>query len=340
MKGSIHHLADHANKTLQKMLPGQRKTQRDKLAVLIGTMLEVRSANTMELAAALPIKTERLDMRYQWVSRFLANPYVRVSEVMRPFAEQLFQKIASKGPVVIAIDQTQACFGMQILMVSVRFEKRALPIAWIAHETEGGIGFSEQSYLLKLVASYLPVGCSVRLLGDRFYGTAELITFCEQAGWDYRLRLKSNLKVSVEGEELTIGALAKRYDSFYPAVRLTSKRVRTNVAFVRDADHPEPWSLAMKERPSHVEGLKYAQRWSIEAMFSDFKSRGFGLEDTQLRYPDRLERLLLVMSLRMWWAVVAGEHDRANSPMPYEKKGVPKPSEALSHSSKGVCDIF
>ena len=30
--------------------------------------------------------------------------------------------------------------------------------------------------------------------------------------------------------------------------------------------------------------LEYSARWGIEPMFSDFKSRGFGIEDTQLRY--------------------------------------------------------
>src|ERR1700758_3867828 len=32
-------------------------------------------------------------------------------------------------------------------------------------------------------------------------------------------------------------------------------------------------------------------------MFSDCKSRGFGLEQTHIQYPDRLARLILVMSL-------------------------------------------
>ena len=32
-------------------------------------------------------------------------------------------------------------------------------------------------------------------------------------------------------------------------------------------------------------------------MVSDFKSRGFGLDQTHLRSPDRLSRLILVMSL-------------------------------------------
>jgi len=36
-------------------------------------MLDVRSANLMELAAGLPRECDRTDMRYQWISRLLAQ---------------------------------------------------------------------------------------------------------------------------------------------------------------------------------------------------------------------------------------------------------------------------
>ena len=51
-------------------------------------------------------------------------------------------------------------------------------------------------------------------------------------------------------------------------------------------------------------------------MFSDFKSRGFGIEDTQLRYADRLDRLILVMALYV--AVSTGQ--AVHCPTPSEKK--------------------
>lgn len=329
MTSSIQHMAGHAEVILKQFLSKQRKTQRRKLALLIATMIEVRSANTMELAAALPTDTERLDMRYQWVSRFLQNEYVRCGEVMRPFAEKLLERAALQGTIHLAIDQTQACYGMQILMVSVCHQSRALPIAWIAEATEGGIGFADQKYLLDLVEEYLPDSASVMLLGDRFYGTADLISLCNQKGWDYRLRLKGNLKVDLGDESTTTGQLSKGHDPFHPDVRLTGKSVPTNLAIVREEGHTESWILAMSQKPSFESAREYGKRWSIEAMFSDFKSRGFGLEGTQLRYPDRLERLILIMALSLLWSVVAGEQDAATSSLPHEKKVVQSAFEAL-----------
>ena len=51
-------------------------------------------------------------------------------------------------------------------------------------------------------------------------------------------------------------------------------------------------------------------------MFSDFKSRGFGVEDTQIQHPDRLARLLLVMALALYTAVSTG----LVNPTPAEKR--------------------
>jgi hypothetical protein len=66
--------------------------------------------------------------------------------------------------------------------------------------------------------------------------------------------------------------------------------------------------------------LEYSARLGIEPMFSDFKSRGFGIEDTQLRYPDRLDRLILVMALALYVAVSTGQWDAVHWPTPSEKK--------------------
>jgi IS4 transposase len=63
----------------------------------------------------------------------------------------------------------------------------------------------------------------------------------------------------------------------------------------------------------------YRARWGIEPMFSDFKSRGFQLEDTQLRAADRLDRLLVIMALAMYWCVRVGQEEARDHPTPLEK---------------------
>ena len=89
-----------------------------------------------------------------------------------------------------------------------------------------------------------------------------------------------------------------------------------HIGIIHDPGHPDPWIIAMSERPGY---LRTAQRWGIEPMFSDFKSRGFGIADTQIRIADRLDRLILVMALALYWAVSTGQWDALHHATPSEK---------------------
>ena len=55
-------------------------------------------------------------------------------------------------------------------------------------------------------------------------------------------------------------------------------------------------------------------------MFSDYKTRGFNLEDSQIERTDRLDRLVLVLSLALYWAVSSGMGDAMENKTPAEKK--------------------
>ena len=122
-----------------------------------------------------------------------------------------------------------------------------------------------------------------------------------------------------DGGETTLAECFGRGEHLLTDIELTGKRVRTNVAMVHEDGHPEPWIIALSQTPSVHKAFDYGLRWGIEAMFSDFKSRGFGLEDSQIRISERLDRLILVMALALFWAVSTGMWDAANRPTRAEK---------------------
>jgi hypothetical protein len=55
----------------------------------------------------------------------------------------------------------------------------------------------------------------------------------------------------------------------------------------------------------------------MQPMFSDFKTRGFRLDDTQLRYPERVASLVPITTLSMNWCVDTGDRDARESPPPF-----------------------
>ena len=321
MAGGIEAVAASVSADLLRRLPRQNKKQREGLALLVGTMLDVRSANLMDLSASLPRDSERIDMRYQWISRLLGNELIDTDRVMAPFAGEALQRAAAHGRrLILIIDQSKANDTQQAIVVAVRVGGRSLPVAWRVKETEGAIGFAEQRAALETALTLLPIGAKVVLMGDRFYGSPDLIAWCRSKGWDWRLRLKADLLVFEDGGESTVAECFARHERMLTDVELTAKRVRTNIGMVHEDGHSEPWFIAMSDAPTTAKTFDYGLRWGIEAMFSDFKSRGFGLEDSQLQRVDRMDRLILVMALALYWAVSTGMWASQNAALPVEKK--------------------
>ncbi len=320
---TIKHLSTEVERSLAEGCPWLYKNPRRKLSLCVAAVLEVRSCNTMEIAAALPLYSERIDMRYQWLSRFLLTGTVDNDKVMQPFDRQAIAHSCQSGEtIVLCMDQTSVNDDHGILTLSIRFENRCLPLFWRVKKGVGNIGFPQQKELLDLVAALIPENANVLLLADRFYGSVALIRYLKQRDWDYRLRLKGNLEVDTGERSCTTGELARDIPpkgGYFKDVLLTEKQVSTNLGIVHEENHPEPWIIAMKSTPNYYKTMDYSLRWAIESMFSDFKTRGFGLEETHLERPERVSRLILILSLALHWAVLTGMVDASQNPLPYEK---------------------
>ena len=302
-KGIVEAIA----RDLEGRLPKQRATQRRKLSELVGGILICQTPNLMELSNVLDRPTESAEARYNYVERFLKNPLVETEVVMAAYAKDLLARLAKhQHTLVLMIDQSKVNATLEMLMVSIRLRKRAVPLFWVVKETKGGIGFSEQKGLLEVVRGWLPEGCRVMLAGDRFYGTAALVRWCQKQKWRYRLRLKGNFCIyQDQGPDKTLEQLKAEGKKTLEKARFCSGMI-TSVGILHEPGHAEPWYIAMDSLPNEYKTRDYGLRWGIENMFSDFKSRGFSLMQTHIRFEDRLDRLILILSIALHWAVSAG----------------------------------
>lgn len=73
--GPVKKLVDEVERGLASLLPRVRKTVISKLALTVGAMIAGQMPNTAEFADLLPLKTERQDMREQWLRRLLKSPF-------------------------------------------------------------------------------------------------------------------------------------------------------------------------------------------------------------------------------------------------------------------------
>jgi Transposase DDE domain len=81
---------------------------------------------------------------------------------------------------------------------------------------------------------------------------------------------------------------------------------RVNLVAVWDRDQEEPWLLITNLSDAEKVREIYSDRFWIEEMFFDHKSRGLNLESTRLTDPDRIERLLVAVTLAYLWIMEVG----------------------------------
>lgn len=307
MGGSIIHLARVIEEDLFDRDVELTKPQRIGLADLAASMITCRNVNTSELASVLPRDVKSDEERYRYINRWLANDKINCDIILHDFVPELIQIMHQDGQkIVLSMDQSQVNNDFECLMVSLRMGERAIPAAWRVIKTKGEIGFNIQKQLLQKVFDALPSYAKVILMADRFYGTAALIQLCQTFKWQYRIRLKGNLILIHEGGELQSGELIKLKQTSLCNVTLNNSGVVTNIGAIQEEGKKEPWIIAMDCIPNEYKVLDYGMRWAIEPMFSDFKSRGFDITTTQLRHAERIERLILVLSVAYYWAVSTG----------------------------------
>jgi DDE family transposase len=307
LTGGVAHVSGVVEDDLREREAGLRKQQEEGLADLVACALSCRSANTAEWQAVFPRHTGDHKSKERYISRFLSNPLIHPIAVMGSFIPEIAAIAGADGKtVILMMDQSKIRDGFECLMVSMRVGERAIPVAWKVKKVKGNLGFEEQKLLLDAVCAMMPIGLSILLAADRFYGTSALIRWCQTHGWQYRIRLKDNLILRHQGGEITTGEAAQANMTAVLNAAFNESGVTTHIGILQEQGHKEAWIIALSEPPFKGRILDYGMRWGIECLFSDFKSRGFGITKTQLQHADRIERLILVLTIALYWAVSTG----------------------------------
>jgi hypothetical protein len=320
LSGGVAHVATVIEDDLINRNTSLHKPHVKSLADLAASALSCRCANTAEWISVLPRKCY-YKSKERYISRFLSNPLIRPNAVMQVFVLEIMKMAGSNNKtIILMLDQSKISDGFECLMVSMQTGERAIPVAWKVIQTKGAIGFDVQRTLLNEVLKMVPKGVNILLAGDRFYGTSSLIGWCQQHNWQYRIRLKSNLILQLESSQITTGEAASRKIKSLENAYFNDSNVKTNIGILHEDGHKEAWIIAMDCIPSKYKILDYGMLWGIECMFSDFKSRGFSITKTHLKHADRIERLILVLTIALYWAVSTGMQNRENKHSSSKKK--------------------
>lgn len=114
---------------IQELRPKQRITQVRNFAWLMTGIYQSRSVCLSRIAGKIP-GTAKLLSTTRRMSRLLDNPAIRVREWYEPIARLWLEtQFRNLGEIRLIVDGTKIGFGHQLLIVSLAYRKRAIPIA-------------------------------------------------------------------------------------------------------------------------------------------------------------------------------------------------------------------
>lgn len=258
-----------------------------------------------------PITTES---RRKKLQRFLDLPNLTISLIWFPLITYWLTTYCPIGTrLSIAIDRSQ--WGrINLFMVSLIWERRAIPLYWSLLPKLGNSNLEEQTTNLEQV---LPLFSEYKVivLGDREFCSVDLGNWLKSKGMSFCLRLKKNLCIETEHlvwqrlDELGIVPGTSLYVQG-KKVRKTRSTTGFELACKWKRNYgkyqvKEAWFILtdLGSLPAAINA--YKQRMGIEEMFRDCKTGGYDLEGTTLK-GQRLINMILLMTLAYSSAIFQG----------------------------------
>jgi hypothetical protein len=257
-----------------------------------------------QVSSASKVQSQIMQLR-----RWLKNASVDIELCYLPFIEIVIQSLANQTLVLI-IDGSVTAHGCMTLMVSIAYQGRAIPLLWVTRKAKKG-HFPEEMHieLIRSVKAMLPDLAQVVCLGDgEFDGTQWLQTI---AGFDWKYVCRT-AKTSIfyeAGERFAIQDICPARGDYTEIewLEFTDDRsIRVNAVAYWGKQYKEPIYLVTNCPTGGEAFMWYRKRFKIETLFSDLKGRGFNLQKSGLRDPERVSRLLIAAALAYIWMVYLG----------------------------------
>lgn len=311
--GDNHHVYRRISKSLRQIYPkrmtGRQARHMNTLAGMISGIVRSGKSQLKAMAKKAPDQS-KTESRIKRFSRYLQNDDIDAQTYFTPFLEALLAGLATCGPLVLAMDGSEVGRNCLALMVSVIYQKRALPLAWVVVRGSKE-HFPEETHcqLIQTAKPLLPEGSDVIFLGDGEFDGNQLQAEIARNGWQYVCRTAKNRLIDDAGDEFALDEIHLQPGDCLslPDVMVTQDKYGPVlvVAWWRK-DTKEPIYLVSNMELAEEACYWYGKRFRIETFFSDQKSRGFHLHKSHVSEPKRMARLLIAACLAYIWVIYLG----------------------------------
>lgn len=227
------------------------------------------------------------------------------------------EELARRFPVPIQLRNRSQWRTINLLMVSIVYDNRAIPVDFFLLPKKGNSNLAQQKQVLEPALSLLQ-DYKIIVLGNREFCGVELARWLSQEQKAYlSLRLKKNEYVELEEQiwfQLTELGLEPGMSCYYQGIRVTKTKGFSGFNLAakykrnyRDKSSKEPWYILTNLDSLATATVAYSKRMGIEEMFRDLKLGGYNLEVTQVT-SHRLISLILLVTIAYSISILSGQY--------------------------------
>jgi DDE family transposase len=305
-------LYDSTRRQLTTYLTTARASQIETLSLVVVAISQSVSAQLGKIARALPLDTTQA-AKEQRIRRLLDNERLTQADHYQPLAKAALHGLKGQR-VQLLIDRVLVQDHHNILVVSIAFRRRSLPLSWLALDHRGQSGLADQQTVLTQVLALLPERVRVSIHGDSEFRSQELFRWLRELGHDVLLGIPGRTLVALtpEGEASALESWLPTRDSvaYLNGVYLTEQRqgpVNVLAWWERDDQDKLIVHAVMTNLPANWQTcLRGRRRMWIETVFRDWQSGGFQVDKSGISDRERFERLLLPLVIAYLWLVALG----------------------------------
>ena len=295
---------------VRHLLPGLHGHRAKTLAFFVfGLVLSGKACLPLIAEELLMISSAKTPSIERPLSRFLANQQVAVVPIWASILARLLPSFRGKR-LVFVLDTTPLDQRACVVYLGLLVHSRLLPVGWqvmpLQETWEERQWAIVGSLLDRVIAALGQAECT--LLADSGLAGMPLVLLCQARQWHYLLRLCNQHTCLPLCGKRTGGWVAMRdlvsrmgQSWFGPAIVWQEHHLAAFISAVWEPGYQDAWFLLSDQPAGRPRVRQYARRMRVESSFCDFKRRGWDIEGTVMTDRARLERLLLVLFLGVWW---------------------------------------
>ena len=314
------------------------------LLIIINLLQNLHTVRLEELARRFPCPIQ-LRSRIKKLQRFLSLKQFNIKTLWFPILESWIKQEWNQGTVVYLVIDRSQWRSINLLMVSLVYQRRAIPVYFSLLEKKGNSNLAAQKRVLepaiKLLKDY-----KITVLGDREFCGVELAKWLSQEQQVYlSLRLKKNEYLELEDQiwfQLRDLGLEPGISLYYQGVKVTKTKGFSGFNLAakwkrkyRAKSSKEPWFIMTNLHGLPAAISAYEKRMGIEEMFRDFKLGGYNLEVTRVT-DQRLIALIILICLSYSFATLSGQTIKSQGVTKYVTRPTEPKRTYRRHSSFSI----